>query len=94
MAQRIAINGGAHGNVDPSMMEMLRGIATQLEVVEMTQRRGQHVEDVSDDEEEVVEEQGANPLTNDLDEERFIRALSRVNTQPHFNPLNYDASWI
>lgn len=59
MAQRNARGGGARGNVDPIVMEMLRGIAAQLELFEMAQRRGRHVEDVSNDEEEVeVGEEG------------------------------------
>lgn len=50
-------NGTAHENADLAMMEILRGIATWLEAIEMTQRRGGYIEDVSDDEgEEVVDE--------------------------------------
>lgn len=74
------------------MIELLRGIAVRFEAIKMAQRRGRHVEDVSEDKEEEVatREQGANPSTNDPDEERFIRALSRENTRPHFTPLYYD----
>lgn len=92
--QRENRNGEACGNANPIVMEMLHGIATQLEVIETVQRRGQHVEDVSDDEEEeVAREQGENPLVNDSDEERFIRAFSTENTKPHFTPLDYDGKW-
>lgn len=61
-----------------------------MEAIEKSQRRGRHVEDVSDDEEEVAREQGEKPVINDLDEERFIRAFSRENTIPHFTPPDYD----
>lgn len=79
------------GNVDPAVMEILRGNIAQLEVVEMAQRRGQHVKYVSDEEEEVeVGEVGANQSVTDLKEERFLRVLTQVNTRPHFNPPDYD----
>lgn len=72
-------------------MEMLSRIEARLEVVEETQIRGWHVEDVcADEEEEVVGEHGENIPTNDLDEERFIRALTRENIRSYFNPLDYD----
>lgn len=91
MARRNARNGGVHGNANPTMMEMLRGIVAQLEVVETSQRRGQHVEDVSEDlEEEVAGEQVENLQVNDPDEERFIKPLSRVNSRSHFSPPDYD----
>lgn len=44
--------GGVCGNPNPVVMEMLRGIATRIEAIEMTHGRGRHVKDVSDDEEE------------------------------------------
>ena len=40
------------GNADNAIIDMLRQIATRLEAVETTQRRGVHFEDVSDEEEE------------------------------------------
>lgn len=70
MVQRGNRNGGAHGNAHPIVMEVLRGIATRLEVVEIAQRIGRHIEDVSEDEEEeALPEQVANPPEIDLDEE-------------------------
>lgn len=38
----------------------------------------------------IAGEKEVNPLVNKPDEERFIRALSRVNTRPHFTPSDYD----
>lgn len=90
MARRGNFRGsGARGNVDPVVIEMLRGITARLKAIEMDQRRGRHVEDVSDAEEEEVasEELGVNPPTNDLDNERFIKSLTRVNTTQYHTTL-------
>lgn len=61
-----------------------------MEVVEIAQRRGRHIEDVSEDEGEEAPVEQVNPSAVDPDEERFLRVLSRANTKPHFTPLEYD----
>ena len=38
------------GNTNTSIMDMLRQNTTRLDVVETNQRRGEHLDDVSDDE--------------------------------------------
>ena len=38
------------GNVDTTIMDMLRQIIATSNVLEITQRRGVHLDDVSDDE--------------------------------------------
>lgn len=68
---------------------MLRQIAARLEVVEIAQRRGRHLEDVSDDE---IEEEHANAKPSpvmDQGEEIFLKALTSLKSTPHFNPLEY-----
>lgn len=82
---------GARGNANSAMMEMLRGIVARLDAIEMTQRRGRPVDVVSD--EEVEEKEGREREDQpglDQGEERFIKALTRANTKPHLNPLDYN----
>lgn len=46
---------------------------------------------MSDEEVEVQEERGREEKPSlDQGEERFIRALNRENTKPHFNPQDYN----
>ena len=66
-----------HGrrNVDNAILDQLRQIAARLDAVEIAQRRGAHLDDVGDDEEEAPNH---NPkLEEDQDEERLLRVLSR-----------------
>lgn len=60
-----------------------------MEAVETAQRRGRHLEDVSDD--EVEEEQVNAELAPVMDqgEERFLKALTNLKSTPHFNPPDY-----
>ena len=76
------------GNIDSSMMDMLRLIAMILEVVEIMQRRVMHLEDVSDNEEAT-----SNPTHEpdvEQDEERILRFMSRVNSRPNIEFSCYD----
>ena len=58
------------GNVDNAILDTLRQIAARLDAVETTQRRGVHLEDVSDDE---VAAPNHNPqLQEDQDEEKLL----------------------
>ena len=41
---------GRGNNVDNDILDQLRQIATRLDAIETTQRRGVHLDDVSDDE--------------------------------------------
>lgn len=50
MDQRGNVRGGTQRDVDRTVMDMLRQIATQLDDIKMTQRGGLHIDDVSDDE--------------------------------------------
>ena len=68
---------GRGNNVDNTILDQLKQIESRLDVVETTQRRGAHIDDVSDDE-------AATPNHNpkpeeDQDEERLLRVLSREN---------------
>ena len=40
---------GRGNNVDNAILDLLRQLAARLDAVEKTQRRGAHLEDVSDD---------------------------------------------
>lgn len=76
------------GNVDNVVLDTLRQIAARLDVVETTQRRGVHLDDVSDDE-------SAAPNPNlepeeDQDEARLLRVLSRANSKPVVEVVPYD----
>ena len=56
--------------------------------MEIAQRRGEHLHDVSDDEEVVPNH---NPeLEEDQDEERLLRVLSRKNSNPTIEFVAYD----
>ena len=63
----------AHGrgnNVDNAILDQLRQIAARLDAMEIAQRRGAHLEDVSDDE---VAVPNHNPEPEeDQDEERLL----------------------
>ena len=63
------------GNTDNAILDQLRQIEAKLDVVEIAQRRGAHLDDISDDEEAAPNH---NPkLEEDQDEERLLRVLSR-----------------
>lgn len=74
-------------DVGPTVMDLLRQIAARLEAVETAQRRGRPIEDVSEDE---VEEVGEQVPDIEQGDGRFLRAMTRVNAKPHFNPPDYD----
>ena len=79
---------GRGNNVDNAILDQLRKNAARLDVVETTQRRGAHLEDVSDDE---VAAPNHNPKPEeDQDEERLLRVLSRENSKPVVEVLPYD----
>ena len=76
------------GNIDNSILDQLRQITARLDHVEIAQRRGAHLDDVSDEEE-------ASPNHNlepeeDKDEERLLRVLSRENSKPIVEVVPYD----
>ena len=66
----------------------MRQIAARSDVVEITQRRGAHLEDVSDD--EVAAPNHNLELEEDQDEERLLRVLSRENSKPTVEVVPYD----
>ena len=79
---------GRGNNVDNAILDQLRQITTKLDVVETTQRRGAHLDDVSDDE-------AATPNHNtepeeDEDEERLLQVLSRENSKLVVEVVLYD----
>ena len=79
---------GRGNNVDNSILDQLRQIVARLDVVEIAQRRGVHLEDVSDDE---VATQNHNPEPEeDQDEERLLRVLSREKSKPTVEVVPYD----
>jgi hypothetical protein len=76
------------GNVDNAILDTLRQIATRLVAVETAQRRGAHLDDVSDDE-AVAPNPNPEP-EQDQDEARFLRVLSRENSKPIVEVVPYD----
>ena len=79
-----------HGreNTDNAILDQLRQIAARLDAMETAQRRGAHLDDVSDDEEAALNH---NPeLEEDQDEERLLRVLSRENSNPIVEVVPYD----
>ena len=81
------VRGRGH-NVDNAILDQLRQIAARLDAVETAQRRGAHLEDVSDDE-AVVPNHNPEP-EEDRDEERLLRVLSRENSKPTIEVVSYD----
>lgn len=75
------------GNVDNTIMDMLRQISTRLDLVETTQRRVVHLDDSSDDEVVVASN---HELEIQEDEERLLRVLSRENYKPFVEVASYD----
>ena len=66
----------------------MRQIAAKLDVVETNQRRGAHLDDVSDDE-AVAPNPNLEP-EEDQDEARLLRVLSRENSKPAVEVVPYD----
>ena len=58
------------GNVDNAILDQLRQIVARLDVVEIAQRKGEHLDDVSDD--EVVAPNDNLEPEEDQDEERLL----------------------
>ena len=79
---------GRGNNVDNAILDQLREIAARLDDVEIAQRRGAHLEDMSDDE-VVVPNHNPEP-EEDQDEERLLRVLSRENSKPVVEVVPYD----
>ena len=79
-----------HGrrNVDNAILDQLTQIAARLDVVEIAQRRGAHLDDVSDD--EVVAPNHNLEPEEDPDEERLLRVLSKANSKPAIEVVPYD----
>ena len=66
---------GRGNNVDNAILDQLRQVAAKLDVVQTAQRRGAHLEDVSDD--EVAAPNHNLEPEEDQDEERLLQVLSR-----------------
>ena len=79
---------GRGNNVDNAILDQLRQIAARIDAVETAQRRGAHLEDVSDDE---AAAPNHNPEPEeDQEEERLLRLLSRANSKPAVEVVAYD----
>ena len=76
------------GNVDNAILDQLRQITARLDVVKIAQRRGVHLEDVSDN--EVVDPNHNLKPKEDQDEERLLRVLTRENSKPIVEVVPYD----
>ena len=76
------------GNADNAILDTLRQIAARLDAVETAQRRGAHLDDVSDDE-AVAPNPNPEP-EEDQDEARLMRVLSRANSKPVVEVVPYD----
>ena len=70
-------------NVDNAIIDTLRQIVAILDVMETTQSRHAHLDDVGDDEANV-------PNTNDQDEARLSRVFYRANAKPIVEVVPYD----
>ena len=79
------------GNVDNAKMDTLRQIAERLDAVEKIQRRGEHLDDVSDDE-AVAPNPNPKP-EEDQDEVRLLRVLFRENYKPVVEVVPYDGKF-
>ena len=75
-------------NIDNAILDVLRQITTKLDVVETSQRRGAHLEDVSDD--EAVAPSPNLDSEEDQDEEILLRVLSRAHSKPIVEVDPYD----
>ena len=69
-------------------MDQLRQIVARLDVVEIPQRRGLHLDYVSDD--EVVAPKPNLEPEEDWDEVRLLRVLTRDNAKPIVEVTPYD----
>ena len=79
---------GRGNNVDNAILDQLRQIVARLDALETTQRRGAHLEDVSNDE---VATPNHNPkLEEDQDEKRLLQVLARENSKPIVEVVPYD----
>ena len=79
---------GRGNNVDNSILDQLRQIAAILDAMETSQRRGTHLDDVSDD--NVVAPNHNPEPGEDQDEERLLQVLSRENLKPTVEVVPYD----
>ena len=78
-------------NVDNAILDQLRQIAARLDAVEIAQRRGAHLDDVSDDE-AVAPNSNPEP-EEDQDEARLLRVFSRANSKPAVEVVPYDGKF-
>ena len=76
------------GNADNATLDQLRQITALLDVMETTQRRGEHLVDVSDDE-AIAPKPNPEP-GGDQDKERLLRVLSRENSNFVVEAVPYD----
>ena len=76
------------GNANNAILDTLRQIAARLDAMEIAQRRGVHLEDVSDD--EVVAPNPSLELEEDQDEERLLRLFSRAHSKPIIEVVPYN----
>ena len=79
-----------HGreNVDNPILDQLKQMEARLDVFEIAQRRGVHLEDISDVE-AIALNYNLEPK-EDQDEERLLRVLSRENSKPTIVVVPYD----
>ena len=75
-------------NINNATLDQLRQIAARLDVVETSQSREAHLEDVSDD--EVVAPNPNQKSEQDQDKEMLLRVLSRENSKPTIEVVPYD----
>ena len=79
-----------HGreNVNNSILDQLRQITARLDDMDIAQRRGEHINYVSDD--EAVAPNHNPELEEDQDEARLLRVLSREYSNPAVEVFPYD----
>ena len=78
----------ARGNANTTILDTLRQLEARLDAMETAQRRGAHLDDVSDD--EVVEPNPNPKLEEDQDEARLLRVLSRAHSKLALEVVSYD----
>ena len=75
-------------NVDNAIIDTLRQIVAKLDAMDTSQRRGAHLDDVSDDEANIP---NPNPEPEeDQDEARLLRVFSRANAKLVIEVTPYD----
>lgn len=80
--------------MEPKIIEVITGLTTWMDIMDMAERRWASMEDISEDEEEDIVEEGekVNQLGLNLGEEMFIKAITRIKYKPQFDFPNFNGN--